>query len=338
MQITKLNGVQKAAVLLIALGSDLSSRVLKQNFQEVEIEQVTQEISNMVKIPAEVKNAVLEEFMEFRKARDYLIHGGLNYAKDMLEKAVGHQKAAQIISKLTIEMRAVPFSSLRKTDPKQLINFIREEHPQTIALILAHLTPDQASAILASLPQEMQTDIAKRVALIDRFSTDVLRDVELVLEQKLSSVAQQQQAQASVGGVQSLVDILNRVGRSAEKVILEGLEQDDPALAEEVKRRMFVFEDLTLLPDNFIQRVLREVNSKDLALAMRGANEEVNTRIYKNMSKRAAEMLKEEIEFMGPVRLKEVEQAQQKIVSVIRKLDESGEIIISRGGEDVVLV
>jgi flagellar motor switch protein FliG len=338
VQIAKLTGIQKSAILLIALGSDLSSRVLKQNFQDVEIEQVTQEISNMVKITPDVKNAVMEEFMEFRKARDYLVHGGLGYAKDMLEKAVGQQKASQIISKLTIEMRSIPFSSLRNTDPKHLMNFIREEHPQTIALILAHLTPDQASVILASLPQEMQTDIAKRVALIDRFSTDVLRDVEAVLEQKLSSVAQQQQAQASVGGVQSLVDILNRVGRSAEKVILEGLEQDDPALAEEVKRRMFVFEDLTLLADNFIQRVLREVNSKDLALAMRGANEEANARIYKNMSKRAADMLKEEIEFMGPVRLREVEQAQQKIVSVIRKLDESGEIIISRGGEDVILV
>lgn len=337
MQLPKLTGIQKAAVLLIALGSDLSSRVLKQNFQEAEIEQLTQEVSNMIKIPPEVKDAVLEEFIELRRAREYLIHGGLNYAKEMLEKALGHQKANEIISKLTIEMRAIPFSSLRKTDPKHLVNFIREEHPQTIAVILAHLTPDQAATILASLPPEMQTDIARRVALTERFSSDVLRDVESVLERKLSSVAQQQ-AQASVGGVQTLVDILNRVGRSAEKVILEGLEQEDPALAEEVKRRMFVFEDLTLLPDNFIQRVLREVNSKDLALAMRGANEEVNSRIFKNMSKRAAEMLKEEIEFMGPVRLREVEQAQQKIVNVIRKLDESGEIIISRGGEDVILV
>lgn len=336
MQLGKLSGVQKAAILLIALGSDLSSRVLRHDFNQVEIEQLTQEISNLIKIPVEVKNAVLDEFIELQRAREYLVHGGISYAKEMLEKALGHQKASEIINRLTSEMKAIPFSSLRKTDPKHLFNFIREEHPQTIALILAHLTPDQAAVILASLPPEMQSEIARRIAMIDRFTPDVVRDVEAVLERKLSSVVQQDHT--VVGGVQSLVDILNRVGRSAEKVILEGLEQEDPALAEEVKRRMFVFEDIIMLPDNFIQRVLKEVNSKDLALAMRGANEEVNNRIFKNMSKRAAEMLKEEIELMGPVRLREVEQAQQKIVTIIRKLDESGEIIISRGGEDVIIV
>ncbi|NPV72542.1 MAG: flagellar motor switch protein FliG [Pelotomaculum sp.] len=336
MQLAKLKGIQKAAILLIALGSDLSSRVLKQDFNDVEIEQLTQEVSNMIKIPVEVRDAVLDEFLEIQRAREYLVHGGLHFAKEMLEKALGQQKASEILDKLTKDMKAVPFSSLRKTDPKHLFNFIREEHPQTIALILAHLTPEQAAVILASLPPEMQSEIARRIAIIDRFTPDIIRDVEATLESKLSSVVQQDHS--VVGGIQSLVDILNRVGRSAEKVILEGLEQQDPALAEEVKRRMFVFEDIIQLPDNFIQRVLREVNTKDLALAMRGANEEVNARIYKNMSKRAAEMLREEIEFMGPVRLREVEQAQQKIVTIIRKLDESGEIIISRGGEDVILV
>jgi len=336
LQLTKLNGVQKAAILLIALGSDLSSRVLKLDFQQTEIEQLTHEISNMIKIPVEVRNAVLDEFMELQKARDYLMHGGLNYAKELLEKAVGHTKATEILNKLTIDMKAIPFSSLRKTDPKQIYNFIREEHPQTIALILAHLTPEQSAVILGMLPQELQSEISRRIAIIDRFTPDIVRDVEFLLERKLSSVVQQDQT--VVGGVQSLVDILNRVGRSAEKVILEGLEREDPVLAEEVKRRMFVFEDLIQLPDNFIQRVLKEVNSKDLVLAMRGANEDVNSRIYKNMSKRAAEMIKEEMEVMGPVRLKEVEKAQQKVVTIIRKLDESGEIIISRGGEDVIIV
>jgi len=336
LQLAKLKGIQKAAILLIALGSDLSSRVLKQDFNDAEIEQLTQEVSNMIKIPVEVRDAVLDEFLEIQRAREYLVHGGLHFAKEMLEKALGQQKASEILDKLTKDMKAVPFSSLRKTDPKHLFNFIREEHPQTIALILAHLTPEQAAVILASLPPEMQSEIARRIAIIDRFTPDIIRDVEATLESKLSSVVQQDHS--VVGGIQSLVDILNRVGRSAEKVILEGLEQQDPALAEEVKRRMFVFEDIIQLPDNFIQRVLREVNTKDLALAMRGANEEVNARIYKNMSKRAAEMLREEIEFMGPVRLREVEQAQQKIVTIIRKLDESGEIIISRGGEDVILV
>ncbi len=332
----KLTGVQKAAVLLITLGSDLSSKVLKIDFAQSDVEMIAHEISNMIKIPAEVKNAVIDEFMELQKARDYLTHGGLNYAKELLEKAMGHQKATEILNRLTINMKAIPFSALRKTDAKQIYNFIREEHPQTIALILAHLTPEQAAVILGMLPQEMQSEVSRRIAIIDRFTPDIVRDVEALLEQKLSSVAQQDQT--VVGGVQSLVDILNRVSRGSEKVILEGLEREDPVLAEEVKRRMFVFEDLTHLPDNFIQRVLREVNQKDLALAMRGANEEVNTRIYKNMSKRAAEMTKEEIEFMGPVRLKEVEKAQQKVVTIIRKLDESGEIVISRGGEDVIIV
>jgi len=335
LKLSKLTGVQKAAILLIALGTDLSSRVLKQQFMDAEIEQLTHEISNLIKVPVEVKNAVLDEFLELHQAREYLTHGGLNYAKELLEKTVGQPKAAEILSKLTREMKAIPFNTLRKADPKSILNIIREEHPQTIALILAHLTPEQAGVILASLPPDLQSEIARRIAIIDRLTPDIIRDVESVLERKISSVVQQDHS--VVGGVQSLVDILNRVGRSAEKVILDGLEREDPELAEEVKRRMLVFEDIVMLPDNFIQRVLREVNSKDLALAMRGANEEVNARIYKNLSKRAAEMLKEEIEFMGPVRLREVEQAQQKIVNILRKLDESGEIIISRGGDDVLI-
>ncbi len=216
LQLAKLNGVQKAAILLIALGSDLSSRVLKQDFQEAEIEQITHEISNMIKVPVEVRNAVIDEFMELQRARNYLMHGGLNYAKELLEKAVGHTKATEILNKLTIDMKAIPFSSLRKTDPKQIYNFIREEHPQTIALILAHLTPEQSAIILGMLPQELQSEISRRIAIIDRFTPDIVRDVEFLLERKLSSVVQQDQT--VVGGVQSLVDILNRVGRSAEKV------------------------------------------------------------------------------------------------------------------------
>lgn len=335
MQVPKLSGAQKAAILLIALGSDLSAKVLKQRFADTEIELLTQEISNMIKVSPEVKYAVFDEFLELHQAREYLIHGGISYAREVLEKAVGQQKASEMLSKLTREMKAVPFSALRKADPKSILNIIREEHPQTVALILSHLTPEQAGVILASMPPDMQSDIARRVAIIDRLTPDIIRDVESVLESKITSVMQQDHS--VVGGVQSLVDILNKVGRSAEKVILEGLEREDPALAEEVKRRMLVFEDIIMLPDNFIQRVLREVNSKDLAMAMRGANEEVNSRIYKNLSKRAAEMLREEIEFMGPVRLREVEQAQQKIVNILRKLDESGEIIISRGGDDVLI-
>lgn len=331
----KLSGMEKAAVLLIALGSDLSSQVLKRDFLESEIEQLSKEISNMTHVPAETTNAVLTEFMELKQAREYLLHGGWDYAREMLEKTLGSQKASNMLNKLSLNLAARPFSALRKTDPKHLINFIRDEHPQTIALILVHLTPDQAAAILASLSPEVQLDIAKRIANIDRFTPEVVKNVEKLLESKLSSMAQQDHA--TVGGVQSLVSILNRVGRSAEKVILEGLDTEDPVLADEVRMHMFVFEDIKNLSDTFIQRILREVQTKDLALAMKGTNEEVHACIYRNMSQRAADMLREEIEFMGPVRLREVEQAQQRIVTVIRRLDESGEIIISRGGEDVIV-
>ncbi|MGI6491251.1 MAG: flagellar motor switch protein FliG [Pelotomaculum sp.] len=327
--------MEKAAVLLIALGSDLSSQVLKRDFLESEIEQLSKEISNMTHVPAETTNAVLTEFMELKQAREYLLHGGWDYAREMLEKTLGSQKASNMLNKLSLNLAARPFSALRKTDPKHLINFIRDEHPQTIALILVHLTPDQAAAILASLSPEVQLDIAKRIANIDRFTPEVVKNVEKLLESKLSSMAQQDHA--TVGGVQSLVSILNRVGRSAEKVILEGLDTEDPVLADEVRMHMFVFEDIKNLSDTFIQRILREVQTKDLALAMKGTNEEVHACIYRNMSQRAADMLREEIEFMGPVRLREVEQAQQRIVTVIRRLDESGEIIISRGGEDVIV-
>jgi flagellar motor switch protein FliG len=334
LHLTKFTGAQKAAILLIALGSDLSSEVLKLDFQQEDIELVTNEISNMVKIPAEVRNAVIDEFIELQRTRDYLSHGGLSYAKEVLEKVVGHQKAAEILNKLNIDIKDTPFSSLRKIDAKQIYNFIREEHPQTIALILAHLTSDQAAVILRMLPPESQSEISRRIAILDRFTPEIVRDVESLLERKLSAVVQQDQT--AVGGVQFLVDILNKVGRSTEKVIMAGLEREDLALAEEVYGRMFVFEDLAKLPDSFIQMMLKEVNSSDLTMAMRGANQEANARIYKNMSKRAAGMIKEEIEFIGPVRLKEVEKAQQKIAAIIRRLDESGEIVKPRDSGDAI--
>ncbi len=334
MQRKKLTGVQKAAILLIALGSDLSSRVLKLDFDQDDIELLTQEISNLAEIPSEVRNAVIDEFIELQKTRDYLSHGGLSYAKEVLEKVVGHQKTAEILNKLNIDMKDKPFSSLRKIDAKQIYNFIYEEHPQTIALILAHLTPEQAAIILGMMPPEQQSEISRRIAILDRFTPDIVRDVESLLETKLSAVVHQEQTM--VGGVQFLVDVLNKVGRSTEKVIMDGLEKEDMELAEEVYGSMFVFEDLVKLPDSFVQRMLKEVDSNDLTLAMRGADQEVNARIYKNMSKRAAEMIKEEIEFIGPVKLKEVEKAQRKIAAIIRKLDDSGEIAKFRGSGDAI--
>ena len=332
----KLTGLQKAAILLIALGADLSAKVLKQNFYDEDIERLTYTISNMDRVRPEVRDAVLDEFNELRMARQYLIQGGIKYARELLEKTVGPRKAEEIIKRLMSAAKILPFASLRKTDPRHLMNFIRDEHPQTIALILAYLEPEQASMILSALPPELQRDVAKRIATMDRTTPEVVQEVERVLERKLSAVLQEDQTQ--VGGVNTLVNILNMATRSTEKAILEGLEAEDPMLAEEVRKRMFVFEDIVKLDDLSIQRVLREVQSKDLALALRGANEEVRERIFRNMSKRASEMLRDELQYMGPVRLRDVEEAQQRIVKIIRNLEESGEIVISRGGEDALLV
>ncbi|MFZ5644559.1 MAG: flagellar motor switch protein FliG [Bacillota bacterium] len=332
----KLNGIQKTAILLITLGADLSSKVLKRNFTDDEIEKITAEISMFENIPKDVQRAVLEEFLQFAQAREYLMRGGFDYAKELLEKAVGNQKANEILEKVSVNLQNVPFSQLRKTEAKHLFNFIRDEHPQTIALILTYLHPEQSSLILAALPPEQQADVAKRVAIIDRIAPEVIKEVEKVLERKMSMIVPHHEQQA--GGIKTLVNILNRVDRSTEKTILEELETNDPELADEIRKLMFVFEDIIKLHDVAIQRVLREVDQKDLAKAMRGSNEEVANRIYKNMSKRAADMLREEIQFMGPVRLRDVEEAQQRIVQVIRRLDEAGEIIVARGGEDAIVL
>ncbi|MFZ5648337.1 MAG: flagellar motor switch protein FliG [Bacillota bacterium] len=332
----KLNGIQKAAIVLISLGADLSAKVLKKNFTDDEVEKLTGEISMLENIPRDVQRAVLEEFLQMTQAREYLMRGGFDYAKELLEKAVGSQKAMEILEKVSVNLQNVPFSSLRKAEAKHLFNFIRDEHPQTMALILTYLHPEQASLILAALPPEQQADVARRVAIIDRIAPEVIKEVENVLERKMSMIVPHQDQ--NVGGIKTLVNILNRVDRSTEKTILEELETNDPELADEIRKLMFVFEDIIKLHDVAIQRVLREVDQKDLAKAMRGSNEEVANRIYKNMSKRAADMLREEIQFMGPVRLRDVEEAQQKIVQIIRRLDEAGEIIVARGGEDAIVL
>lgn len=332
----KLKGLQKAAVLLLTLGPDTSAKVLKQHFPESEIERLTYTISNLGRVPQEVRDSVIEEFLELQQVRSHIVQGGVKHAKEILERAVGHHKAEEIIRRLTQTAAIIPFSSLRKTDPKHLLSFIRDEHPQTIALILSYLDPSQAAAILSALPQELQTEIARRIAVMERTSPEIVHEIQRVLEHKMMTVVPVEQTQA--GGVESLVAILNMVDRATEKSILEELENEDPALADEVRRRMFMFEDIVKLDDVSIQRILREVNTKDLAIALRGAAEEVKNRIFKNMSQRAGKMLKDELEFMGPVRLRQVEEAQQKIVKIIRALEEAGEIIIARGGEDALIL
>ncbi|NMB15736.1 MAG: flagellar motor switch protein FliG [Firmicutes bacterium] len=330
-----MTGKEKAAVLLVSLGPELSSQVFR-HLQEEEIEELTYEIASLDKVMPEIREKVAVEFSQLAQARRYITQGGIEQAKEILEKALGAQKATEIIQRLTASLQVRPFDFARKTDPAQLLNFIQHEHPQTISLILAYLHPEQAAIILSALPGESQVEVAKRLAILDRTSPEVLEEIEATLEKKLSSFATQDFTMA--GGLETAVGILNRVDRSTEKTIMEALEEDDPELAEEIKKRMFVFEDIVTLDDRSIQRVLREVDSRELALALKAASEEVAARIYKNMSKRAADMMKEDIEYMGPVRLRDVEEAQQKIVSIIRKLEEAGEIIVARGGEDEIIV
>ncbi|MEG0961549.1 MAG: flagellar motor switch protein FliG [Lachnospiraceae bacterium] len=329
------SGIQKAAVLLITLGPEKSASIFK-HLKEEEIEELTLEIANTRSISPQVKEDVLAEFYQVCLAQQYIAEGGIGYAKELLEKALGIEKAQGVISKLTASLQVRPFEFVRKTDPTQLLNFIQEEHPQTIAMILSYLSSVQASQIIGSLPPEKQADVAKRIAMMDRTSPDVIKEVERVLERKLSSLVNQDYT--IVGGVDAIVAILNTVDRSTEKHIMESLEIEEPELADEIRKKMFVFEDILLLDDRAIQRVLRDVDNNDLGIALKAANEDVQNVIFKNMSKRLASMIKEDMEFMGPVRMKDVEEAQQKIVGVIRKLEDSAEIVISRGGGDEIIV
>ena len=330
-----MNGVQKAAVLLIALGPEKSSQIFK-HLKEEEIEELTLEIANTRSISPALKEEVIEEFYQVCLAQQYIAEGGIGYAKELLEKALGDDRAQDVITKLTASLQVRPFEFIRKTEPSQVLNFIQEEHPQTIAMILSYLSAGQASLIIGALPPEKQADVAKRIALMDRTSPEVIKEVERVLERKLSSLINQDYSIA--GGVDAVVNILNTVDRGTEKRIMESLEIEEPELAEEIRKKMFVFEDILLLDDRAIQRVLRDVDNSDLGVALKGANDEVQSAIFKNLSSRLAAMIKEYMEFMGPVRMKDVEEAQQKIVGIIRKLEDSAEIVISRGGGDELIV
>lgn len=330
-----LTGRQKAAILLISLGPEVSAQIFK-HLREEEIEQLTLEIANVRKVDTLEKDAILAEFHQICLAQEFISQGGIAYAKDILEKALGSQKAFDIINRLTATLQVRPFDFARKADPAQILNFIQNENSQTIALVLSYLQPEQASIILSSLQQEKQADVAKRIALMDSTSPEVISQVERVLEQKLSSTVTQDYTNA--GGIASIVQILNGVDRGTERTILDSLEIQDPELAEEIKKRMFVFEDIVNIDNRSIQRIIRDIENADLQLALKVASEEVRDALFKNMSKRMADTFKEEMEFMGPVRLRDVEEAQTRIVATIRRLEESGEIIIARGGGDDIIV
>ena len=331
----KLTGIQKAAILFITLGPDASSGIIKK-LPEKDIQKITYEIANISSVKSEQRHNILDEFMEINKAKDFLLEGGVDYARNLLSKALGNQRAKEILDKVMEETQQYrPFSIARKADAHQLLNVISNEHPQTIALIMCYMQSDKAAQILAALPLELQSDVSFRIATMSSISPMVIKEIEKVLNGKLSSVIRTDST--VVGGIESLVEILNQVDRTTERNITEGLEREDAELAEKVKESMFVFEDIITLDDVAIQRILREIDNKDLSLALKGCSEEVANSIYKNQSKRAAASLKEDIEFLGPVRLMDVEKSQQKIVGVLRRLDEAGEIVLSRGGEDAII-
>lgn len=330
----KILGKRKAAVIMAALGRDAAAEIYKY-LTDSEVEIITMELANIGKIDTELIDDVYRDFHEIGVAQQYITMGGVEYARSILEEALGSARAEEVVQRLSTFLQVSPFDFVRRTDPQAITNFIINEHPQTIALVMAYLETNQASMLLSALDAEKQAEVAMRLALLDRTSPEVIREIERVMEKNLSAILSQEFS--SAGGVQSLVEILNQVDRGTEKAILEALGDRDPDLAEQVKNMMFVFEDIIHLDDRSVQQVLREVDTKELSLALKGVSEEVATKVFKNMSKRAASMLQEEMEFMGPVRLKDVETAQQRIVNIIRQLEDQGDIIIVKGGEEELI-
>lgn len=327
---------EKAAILMITIGKDYAAKIYKYLTEE-EIEQLTLSITSVRRVEPEAKEFIAEEFIQMCIAQKYISEGGIDYARDILDKAFGSDSANELIMRLSSSLRVKPFDFIRKADSTQVLNFIQNEHPQTIALILSYIDPKHAAQILGALPLEKQTSVIARIANMGITSPEFIKETERVLEKKLSTTSFGDTT--STGGIDSLVKILNSVDRGTERHLLESLEEKDAELVEEIKKRMFVFEDIVKLSNQAIQRVLREIDNRDLAVALKGVmGGPVEKAILDNTSKRLQEMIKEDMEVMGPIRVRDVEEAQQKIVNIIRRLDESGEIIISRDGEEDIIV
>ncbi|AQQ54132.1 flagellar motor switch protein FliG [Planococcus lenghuensis] len=334
-RITGLNGLQKAAVLLVGLGPEASAGIFKQ-LSEPEIDQLTLEISNIRHLKSSEMEDVLNQFYGMILAQDYMSEGGLDYARNVLEKALGKEKALDTIGRLTSRLQVKPFNFARRADPNQIYNILQHEHSQTIALVLSYLEPKQSSHILSQLDPDKQAEVARRIALMESTSPEVIHQVEQIIERKLSASGSQDYT--ATGGVEAIVQVLNKVDRSTEKAILSELETDSPELVAEIKKRMFVFEDIAQLDARSIQRVLRDVRDLDLTYALKVASEEVKESIYRNMSERRADLIREEIDVLGPVKLKDIEGIQTTIVTLIRDLEEQGEVVIARGEGDELVV
>jgi flagellar motor switch protein FliG len=331
--VTEVNGLRKAAVVLVQLGKERSAAVLAA-MRDAEVEELTAEIARLDSIDAETAQKVMEEFEGLILAHKYYSRGGLAFAREVLEASVGAEKARDILELINASLSEMPFQFLRRADPRQIISFLQDEHPQTIALVLSHMGSEQAAIVLGGLAPELQSDVAHRIAVMDRTTPETVKLVESVFEQKLSTILMQSGEASAVGGLKPLVDIINRSDRTTERLILESLEERDHDLAELVRAQMFMFEDILNLDDKAVQLVLRQVEVNDLATALKGVRDEVKAKVLKNMSERAAENLEEEISLLGPVRLKTVEEAQAKVIQVIRQLEEAGEIILHRGTDD----
>jgi flagellar motor switch protein FliG len=326
------SGLRKAAVLLVQMGKEDSAKILA-HMRESEVEALTTEIVKLGSIDLQNAGDVVNEFHDLATGHRYAGQGGLDFARELLEASLGRERAAEIVGRLQSAFIDAPFGFLQRADARQVLSFVQDEHPQTIALVLAHMSAHQASLILSGLSAELQADVANRIAVMDRTSPEIIRQVERTLERKVSSVLQPSDL-STVGGLQPLVEIINRADRATERLILEGLESRNPQLAEEVRSMMFMFEDITSLDDRAVQLVLRQVETGDLAVALKGVREEVRQKVLQNLSERAAENLADEIEVLGPVRLTMVEEAQAKVLQVIRSLEESGQLVIQRSGDD----
>ena len=336
MDYESLTSTQKAAVALVAFGSEVSALVLK-GLDEKSLEAITVEIANLRDVPAEIENKVIEECHEIFMARQYISQGGVDYAKSILEKAVGIGKATAIMQRLESSFKSTGFSLLKDIDPKQLSSFLQNEHPQTIALILTQLTPQNAAGVLSELSPELQAEVSLRIAVMEKIAPEILTEIEQTLEGHFERTAGGEMSAS--GGAKAIAEVLNLIDQTAEKNILQSLEAEDPDLAAEIKNMMFVFDDLVLLDDRSIQRLLKEVETKDVAISLKAANDEVKTKIFANVSERVSVMIQEEMEFMGPTRLSDVEAAQSRIVEIVRRLEEEGQVIISgRGGKEEIIV
>jgi flagellar motor switch protein FliG len=334
LDLRHITGRRKAAALLISLGAELAAQVLK-TMREDEVELLTREIVRMERLPAEMKDAIMQQVYEDAMARQFITAGGSDYARELLSRSLGTQKAGELLTRATTARRDQPFSFLAEIEPSQLASVLGNEHPQTIALVLSNLPQDLAGRILMALDFEMQSDVSSRIALMQRVSPEMVKEIEGVLKKSLATL--QTQGFRTAGGVDFLVKVLNSMDTRSERAILESIEHNDPELAAEIRKNMFVFEDLTTLDDRSMQRLLRDVNTKDVSMALRGASEDLKNRIFKNMSTRAAQALRDDMAAGGPVRLRLVEEAQQRIINTVRTLQEAEEIVISRGREDVMV-